>query len=298
MCAEIYLHGQILGTHSFLLRDGFVEPDEYAEIKEKYFLPGGETGTAATVLSSLGASVKMDGTHIGTEVAPLLKSFYADKSVDLSSIYFDPDYVGLMDYVVIAGLVRSPMGFFQTLYASGIKRWNDPKEQDIVEAKVVGIDPYFMEATQMTAELCVKHGKPFVTIDSRHDSYLHQHCAINVVSKECTADYIKEGKTMEEIFKLLTETTDGLVIITSGEKDMLYGRKGEEMKRMKPIPVEVRSTLGAGDTFKAGCLYALLRGMSDAEIVRFASACSAIAISRFPLPLNPPTMEEVKALIG
>lgn len=69
MCAEICLHGQILGTHSFLLRDGFVEPDEYAEIKEKYFLPGGETGTAATVLSSLGASVKMDGTHIGTEVA-------------------------------------------------------------------------------------------------------------------------------------------------------------------------------------------------------------------------------------
>ena len=41
-----------------------------------------------------------------------------------------------------------------------------------------------------------------------------------------------------------------------------------------------------------------LRGMTDAEIVRFASACSAIAISRFPLPLNPPTMEEVKALIG
>lgn len=79
---------------------------------------------------------------------------------------------------------------------------------------------------------------------------------------------------------------------------MLYGRKGEEMKRMKPIPTEVRSTLGAGDTFKAGCLYGLLRGMSDAQIVRFASACSSIAISRFPLPLNPPTMEEIKALIG
>ena len=101
-----------------------------------------------------------------------------------------------------------------------------------------------------------------------------------------------------QMMQRLQTTAEGLVIITSGEKDMLYGRKGEEMKRMKPIPVEVRSTLGAGDTFKAGCLYALLRGMSDAEIVRFASACSAIAISRFPLPLNPPTMEEVKALIG
>ena len=67
---------------------------------------------------------------------------------------------------------------------------------------------------------------------------------------------------------------------------------------MKPIPVEVRSTLGAGDTYKAGCVYGLLHGMTDSELVRFASACSGIAISRFPLPLNPPKLSEVQALIG
>ena len=61
--------------------------------------------------------------------------------------------------------------------------------------------------------------------------------------------------------------------------------------------VEVKSTLGAGDTFKAGCVYALLHGMSDDDMVRFASACSAVAISRFPLPLNPPRLEEVQRLI-
>ena len=294
---EVYLHGQILGTHSFLLKGEFVQPDEYAEIKQKYFLPGGETGTAATVLASLGAQVKMDGTHIGTQVAPLLKEFYKDKSVDLSSLYFDPEYEGLMDYVVIAGLVRSPMGFFQALYESGEKRWNMPKEEDVVGCKVVGIDPYFQEETQAVAELCVKHAKPYVTIDSRHDSFLHRNCAINVVSKECTHAYLEEGYSMEEIFDKLVETTNGLVIITSGEKDMLFGRKGQSMKRMKPFDVEVKSTLGAGDTFKAGCVYGLLKGMTDEEIVRFASACSAIAISRFPLPLNPPTMEEVKSVM-
>ncbi len=297
MSYEVYLHGQILGTHSFLLKGEFVQPDEYVEIKKKYFLPGGETGTAATVLSSLGAKVKMDGTHTGTQVAPLLKEFYKDKTVDLSSLYFDPEYEGLMDYVVIAGLVRSPMGFFQALYESGEKRWNMPKEEDIAGCKVAGIDPYFQEETQAVAELCVKHKKPYVTIDSRHDSYLHQNCAVNVVSKECTQAYLEEGYTMEEIFQKLVETTDGLVVITSGEKDMLYGRKGQPMKRMKPITVEVKSTLGAGDTFKAGCVYGLLKGMSDEEIVRFASACSAIAISRFPLPLNPPTLEEVNNLL-
>lgn len=295
---DVYMHGQILGTHSFWLKGGFLQPDEYSEIKEKYFLPGGETGMAATVLASLGVSVKIDGTHIGTEVAPLLKDFFKDKSVDLSSLYFDPDYEGLMDYVVIAGLVRSPMGVFQSLYEQGAKkRWNMPNETDIASCKVAAVDPYFLEETQVAAELCVKYDKPYVTIDSRHDSFLHQHCAVNVVSKECTNSEQYKDKSIEEIYELLTENTDGLVIITRGEKEILYGRKGGLMKRMKPFSAEVKSTLGAGDTFKAGCIFGLLNNMPDDKLVRFASACSAIAISRFPLPLNPPTMEEVKALI-
>lgn len=224
---EIYMYGQILGTHSFLLKGEFLQPDEYSEIKAKYFLPGGETGTAATVLSSLGASVKIDGTHIGTEVAPLLKEFYKDKAVDLSSLHFDPDYEGLMDYVVIAGLVRSPMGVFHSLYEKGAKkRWNMPKEEDIKNCKVAAIDPFFLEETQVTAELCVKHNKPYVTIDCHHDTYLHQHSAVNVVSKECTGSEQYKDKSIEEIYKLLTDNTNGLVIITRGEKEMIYGRKG------------------------------------------------------------------------
>ncbi|MBQ2823263.1 MAG: carbohydrate kinase family protein [Oscillospiraceae bacterium] len=296
---EVYMHGQILGTYSFLLKGEFLRPDEYSEIKAKYFLPGGETGTAATVLSSLGVSVKIDGTHIGTEVAPLLKKFYSGRNVDLSSLYFDPDYQGLMDYVVIAGLVRSPMGMFQALYEKGAKkRWNMPKEDDIAGCKAAAIDPFFLEETQIAAELCVKHNKPFVTIDCRHDSYLHQHCAINVVSKECTGSEQYKDKSIEEIYSLLTDNTDGLVIITRGEKEMIYGRKGQQMKKMKPFDADVKSTLGAGDTFKAGCVYGLLHNMSDDETVRFASACSAIAISRFPLPLNPPVLEEVEMLLN
>lgn len=296
MSYDVYMHGQILGTHSFYLRDGFLEPDEYAELKAKYFLPGGETGTAATVLASLGVSVKIDGTHIGTEVAPMLKKFYENKSVDLSSLYFDPDYAGLMDYVVVAGLVRSPMGVFQTLYANKEVRWNAPKEADIEGAKVAGIDPFFMDETYETAKLCVKHKVPYVTIDCAHTDYLHKNAEINIVSKECLAEHYKDVPK-EEVFKLLTDTSDGLVIITTGHNDMIYGRKSTGIHYMPVFKTEVKSTLGAGDTYKAGCIYALLHGFSDEETVRFAGACSSVAISRYPLPLNPPTLSEVNKLL-
>lgn len=297
MASDIYLFGQILGTHSFLLRGGFLQPDAYSEIEAQYFLPGGETGTAATVLSSLGASVRMAGTHIGTEVAPLLKDFYRDKPVDLSPLYFDPDNPGVMDYVVIAGLVRSPMGRFQTLFSQDTKWWNTPREQDIKGCRAASIDPFFREESNLAAELCVKHGVPYVTIDAPHNTYLHQHAAVNVVSGECLHQHYPDMKK-EDVFALLQQESEGLTIITSGGGDMLYGRRGQVMKRMAPFKVEVRSTLGAGDTFKAGCTYALLHNMEDDELVRFASACSGIAISRFPLPLHPPTLEEVAGLIN
>ncbi|MBR6752783.1 MAG: carbohydrate kinase family protein [Clostridia bacterium] len=296
MKADAYLFGQVLGTHSFLLRGGFLQPDEYSEIDAQYFLPGGETGTACTVLASLGVNVRMDGTHIGRKVAPMLKEFYKDKTVDLSPLQF-VEGDGVMDYVVIAGLVRSPMGRFQTLFSDDTRWWSIPREEDLLGCQAASVDPFFRAESDRVAELCVKHHIPYVTIDSMHDSFLHKHCAINVVSGECMRWHY-QGMSKEEVMALMQENTDGLTIITSGGGEMLYGRKGEEIKRMKPFDVEVKSTLGAGDTYKAGCVYALLHNMSDEETVRFASACSGIAISRFPLPLHPPRLEEVNALIS
>ena len=69
------------------------------------------------------------------------------------------------------------------------------------------------------------------------------------------------------------------------------------MRRFTPYKVKAAGTLGAGDTFKAGCAYALLKNMPDEELVSFASACAATAISRYPLQLDPPRLSEVKALI-
>ena len=294
--AEVYLYGQVLGTHSFLLEGGFLQPDEYSEIQAQYFLPGGETGTAATVLEALGVSVRVDGTWIGTRVAPMLKDFYADKRVDLSPLRFVGDDPGVMDYVVIAGLVRSPMGRFRTLFASGRRWWSVPKAEDLAGCRAAAVDPYFREESLLAAELCRRSGIPYVTIDCPHDSPLHRHAAINVLSHECT-DQEYAGMAPEDVMAQMQRTAEGLTILTQGGGEMLYGRKGGPLRRMKPFHVQVRSTLGAGDTFKAGCVYGLLRGMDDDALVRFASACSAIAISRFPLPLNPPQLDEVQRLL-
>lgn len=120
---------------------------------------------------------------------------------------------------------------------------------------------------------------------------------MNVVSKECLGSSYP-GMERKAVMALMQANTDGLTIITSGAGDMLYGRRNQPIRHMKPFRVDVRSTLGAGDTFKAGCVYALMKGYDDEALVRFAAACSAVAISRYPLPLHPPTLRDVEALLA
>lgn len=294
---DVYLYGMVVKTNSFLLRGEYPKADGYGDVAEKYILPGGETGTAATVLDSLGCTVKMDGPHIGYNVAPLIQSFYADKNVDFSSMYFDDSYEGLEDYVVIDRNTRTPFGTFGNFFTDKTERWNQPREEDIQGASVAAIDPFFREASDKAAELCVKHHIPYVTIDCKYDSEICRNAAVSIISSECFGAHYTDCTDKEELFMRYLENASGLVIFTGGSKENLYGRRETGLNRIHAYKVDVVSTLGAGDTFKAACTYALLRGYGDEELLRFASACAAVACTRFPLPLNPPKLEEVFALM-
>lgn len=297
---DIYCYGMIVVSHSFLLSGEFLKPDEYSELAAAYRFPGGETGTCATVLASLGADVKMDGTHIGRASESFVREFYEGKSVCLDSLCFDRDFEGLEDYVVVHGDTRTPMGRFGTFFAdawkTGVRHWNKPKEADIAASKVAAIDSFFWDDSDSAAEYCIKLGKPYVTIDCKYDSFIHKHAAVSVISGESIQNNYPE-KTRDELFELYRDGSDGLTIITNGGGELIYGRRGEKMRRFTPYKVKAAGTLGAGDTFKAGCAYALLKNMPDEELVSFASACAAAAISRYPLQLDSPRLDEVKALI-
>lgn len=296
---DIYLYGMILITNSFLLKDKYPEPDTYGEIAKHYALPGGETGTSATILANYGCSVIMDGTYMGNHTYPQIVEFYKDKSVDTSRLYLDKSFDGLEDYVLIDKNTRTPFGTFGQYYSDGLKRWNEPKEADILSSRIVGLDPWFEEMTERVVSICADNNVPYVTIDCPYDSEIHKHCAINILSNEfISANYPMEDRY--SLFQKYVDYTDGLVIFTLGSKDILYGRRGNSDRRQpnhfKPYSINVVSTLGAGDSFKAGCIYALLHNKNDDDTVRFAAATAACACTVFPLPLNPPTLDQVKAL--
>ncbi len=98
------------------------------------------------------------------------------------------------------------------------------------------------------------------------------------------------------------------VVITRGGEGATLFRPGAEPLALRSPPIRVADTIGAGDTFAAGLLVALLeRGVDTAEalatlpadgwlaVLRFAGAAAALNCTREGA--NPPQRAEVDALL-
>ncbi len=293
---DVYLYGMTVYSTIHLLEGKYPEPDTYGEIKQTYVLPGGETGNSAIVLSQMGLRVKMDGPFLGSRTRDGILDFFEKFSIDCSGLHYDPSYDGVQDLVLVGGDTRTVFGKFGCYFREGC-RWSDFNREAVIASKIVSIDPFFGEITNNLAAYCVENGKSYVTIDCLPDSYLHTHAAATVISNEFIGDNFKGEKT-DSLFGRYTNASDGLVIFTSGSKEILYGRKNSGMHSLKPFKVEVAGTLGAGDTFRGGVVYGVLKGMCDADTVKFAAATAGCVCRRFPMALNPPDLQEILELAG
>ncbi len=73
--------------------------------------------------------------------------------------------------------------------------------------------------------------------------------------------------------------------------------QGEESVFLPPYQVEVVSTIGAGDGFASGFLYALLASKPVVECLHYGNAAAAIVVSRLSCSEAMPTLAEVEAMV-
>jgi sugar/nucleoside kinase (ribokinase family) len=296
-CGEmIYMYGMVVLSTIHRMAGSFPELDTYGEIAESYHLPGGEAGNSAIVLKKLGYQIRLDGPYLGTRTKEKVLSFYNGIGVDCSGMEYTPCFGGVEDLVIVADGSRTVFGKYGH-YFSGGRLWSKPDEKTVASSKIVGLDPFFFDESNAVAEFCVKHGVPYVTIDCPPDSFMCRNAAAVVISHE----YIQNkyaGEDLDALLEKFTSGASGLIIFTFGGRDIMYGRKGGISGHFKPYAVKVKSTLGAGDTFRAGIMHGVLKGLSDETTVAFGAAMAANVCTHFPVALTPPSLEEITSLIS
>jgi 5-dehydro-2-deoxygluconokinase len=114
----------------------------------------------------------------------------------------------------------------------------------------------------------------------------------------------------EDEFQLLTGERDPRrqveAVLASGSQMMIrkLGAKGveahtrQESCMAEPIPIKVVSTIGAGDGFAAGFLYALWRNLPLETCLRYGNAAAAVVVSRITCSDAMPYPHELAQLLG
>lgn len=102
--------------------------------------------------------------------------------------------------------------------------------------------------------------------------------------------------TWEEGATALIEAGATAVVVKRGENGSVICR-GRERVSVPALKVKVEQTVGAGDTFDAGFLFALARGDDDVQAMRFAAATAAQIIASPRGMLDAPTLDVVEAAL-
>ena len=97
---------------------------------------------------------------------------------------------------------------------------------------------------------------------------------------------LKVARSLIERYKIAT------VVVSMGKEGAIFV-EGEETVWAVPAPVEVKSTVGAGDAMVAGIVAGKIRGLALTECARLATAFSMTAISHIGSGL--PSIEAVQS---
>ena len=286
---EVYAFGMIAPSTLIVLDDDYPPAGGYAEIAGVHPSFGGEAAGSAYVLARLGVGTKLDGTWLGNDPSSSFAiEALSDAGVDCRVIRRAAKSV--TEVVVSTADARTVLGTYRQSMTD--RAWNAPSEDDIRSSRIVCLDPFLGDESLQVARWCVDAGTPYVTVDASPDSEVARCAEVLIVSEEFATREFGPHEP-RELLAIYVERCPGLVILTRGSAPVVHGRPGGQAQEFVPYPVVVRDTTGAGDSFRAGAIYALLNGADDEELVRTASAVAALVCEGFPGVLNSPSEMEL-----
>ena len=108
---------------------------------------------------------------------------------------------------------------------------------------------------------------------------------------------VTETKDAQEATQKLRDWGVPLVVAKLGAEGTRVVSADEDLY-LPSYPIEVVSTIGAGDGFASGFLYGILKGMTLAEALKYGNAAAAIVVSRLMCSEAMPTRAEVETLVA
>jgi sulfofructose kinase len=260
--------------------------------------PGGQVATAIVACAKLGLRTKYIGT-VGDDLrGEIQRESLEGTGVDTSSLIVRAGCPNQTAYIIIDERSgertvlwhRSPS---LRLTASEIQ------VEDIVQAKMLHIDGYDIEAAAYAASIAQRHGIPVsIDVDAVYpdfDSVLKQVDYL-VAGSGWPGKWTGEPDPFIALSQLQREYDLSIAAMTLGEKGSLALHHGR-WSYSPAFEVHCADTTGAGDVFHGAFCYAMLEKMPMERALEFSNAAAALNCTAIGARGHVPTRREVDAFL-
>ncbi|HYT67216.1 MAG TPA: carbohydrate kinase family protein [Vicinamibacterales bacterium] len=270
--------------------------------------PGGQTATALSACAALGLRTSYIGTVSNDGNGDFIREALETRGIDLSRVIVRSAGNPFAVILVAEGLTSHGL---QRGSGQGerIVLWDRPPEMALKpadlpagfasSARLVHVDDVDPDAAiaagkagiaarvHVTSDIEAARPKTPAILDA---------VTIPIFAEHVPGDLTGE-RDLERGLRILRQRHAGMLVVTLGARGAAM-LDGGRFIRQPAFPVDVIDTTGAGDVFRAGFIYALLRGDTPEGILRFACAAAAVSCTRRGAIVSVPTLDEVNALMA
>jgi sulfofructose kinase len=273
----------------------YPRPDSAAakmRIQEHFVSCGGQTATAMSTCAALGLRTSYIGAFGSDDNGRRMRDELTRRGVDVSRgvTRNAPNRfaVILLDRSLGERIVLWDRDARLSLQASELS------PTALAGTRLIHVDDEDQDAAIRAAAVGREAGVPVTSdIERMTDRTEQLVAAVTIpIFAEHTLQELAGEKDFERALRKLRRTHDGLLCVTLGARGAML-LDGDTLHHQPARTVAVVDNTGAGDVFRGAFIYALLRGDTPAEMLRFANAAAAVSCTRVGAISSVPSLNDI-----
>jgi len=290
---EVLCYGEI-GIDNIIQTDGLPSPEKAIFPKSDSYHGGGAASNTAVWLAALGVKVKLTGNTIGHDPYgdQIMERLGKQSNIDLSLV---EQRGGVTTPFTRAIVTPDGERSFLIFWYPQAPKISLTKEM-LDGVRYVALDLYGGQERLDTAQLAFESGVstaigdviwpdhsvlPFTSIATNSGPFIRQSFP--------GVDVRQHARTLHSISKGIVITTDGPRMVHA------LDAQGNGFSIQPPATTAVDAT-GAGDAFRSGLLYGLLRGFDLPRSLCWAVAAGSLKVKNLGAATTLPDFKEIEAL--
>lgn len=261
-------------------------------------LPGGQVATAMVALARLGCRVRYVGKVGSDEFGRIQLRSLAEAGVEHSAVTIVQGATTQLAFIII----DQETGERTIIWGRDPRLTMQPEElrrEVITSGRILHLDGHDVAAAIRAARWAREEGIPTVIdLDTAYEGVDELLPLIDflITSAEFPKRFLGVAEPESALRTLKQRYKNHFVAMTLGDQGAMAYYQGVYL-HSPAFKVDCRDTTGAGDAFRGGFIYGLLRGMSAAETLRFANAVAGLNCCGLGARGGLPTREQVEELL-